>query len=404
MSVSRSLPPWGLSPIRAGLLLGVVLMFACRAEDPLGPGSRGADAAAVSVDPSSTNLQVGSSVTLTATVRDSAGQAIDNPAVSWASADTTIASVDQTGTVTALAAGSVAIVATSGGESGNAAITVGQDFVAADSLAVIDSTRIVLLSDSAERASGTYRFQRISGPMPDWDTVAVVVGAQGPGFLRRVERVTVAGDLATVETSDADLTEAVKVGAFATSSRVFDDSAANVQGNIYWGPTQVLALADGVEATAGGGISLNGVKLTYKVPGTTDLVDVSFTINDGRISFPVVMDLGARIGLVGGFIPLPELKEFHAIFGGGVDLDINQYTIAVTGSLSASKDSTIQKPLAKFSKRFVTFIGYVPVSGELILSSKAEASIKASATVEITGDFEAGFGVRAGARWTKGRG
>ncbi|MEE8362350.1 MAG: fibronectin type III domain-containing protein, partial [Gemmatimonadales bacterium] len=202
----------------------------------------------------------------------------------------------------------------------------------------------------------------------------------------------------------ADLTEAVKVGAFATSSRVFDDSAANVQGNIYWGPTRVLALADGVTATAGGGISLNGVKLAFKIAGETADVEASFTINDGRISFPVIMDLGARIGLVGGFIPLPELKEFHAIFGGGVDLDINQYTIAVTGTLGASKDSTIKKPLAKFSKRFVTFIGYVPVSGELILSFKAEAAIQASVAVELTGDFEAGFGVKAGARWDKGSG
>jgi fibronectin type 3 domain-containing protein len=329
---------------------------------------------------------------------------INNPVVSWASADTTIAIVDQSGTVTAVAVGSVTIVATSGGETGSAGVTVGEGFVAGDSLAIIDSTRIVLLSDSAERATGTYRFQRTSGPMPDWDTVAVVVGAQGPGFLRRVERVSVAGDLATIETSDADLTEAVKVGAFATSSRVFDDSAANVQGNIQWGPTQVLSLAEGVQTSAAGGISLNGVKLAFKVPGKTAEVEASFTINDGTISFPVIMDLGTRIELGSGIIPLPELKEFHAIFGGGVELDINQYTIAVTGALTASKDSTIQRPLAKFSKRFAVFAGSVPVTGELILSFKAEAAIQASVAVELTGDFQAGFGVQAGARWNKGSG
>ena len=107
------LPPAVASPTRAGFLLGVALLLGCRAEDPLGPGgSGGADASAVSVDPSSTNLQVGSSVKLTATVRDTAGQVIDNPVVSWASADTTLATVDQGGTVTAIAVGSVAIVAT----------------------------------------------------------------------------------------------------------------------------------------------------------------------------------------------------------------------------------------------------------------------------------------------------
>jgi fibronectin type 3 domain-containing protein len=336
---------------------------------------------------------------LTATVRDSAGRRVADPVLVWASTDSAVASVDATGLVTALDVGTATITATSGGETGRAAITVGSDFVAADSLAVLDSTRILLLSDSAERASGTYRFQRISGPMPDWDTVAVIIGAQGPGFLRRVEQVSVSGDVATVETSDADLSEAIEVGRFATTSRVFDDSAANQQGNIFWGPTQVLEVADGVQAIgAGRGVDLSGVKLAFMTPGSTAQVEVSFTIEEGAISFPVIMDLDADFSFLQG------LTKFRALFGGGVQFDIEKYAIAVTGSLAASKDSVIQKKLIKFSKRFVTFAGYIPVSGELILSFKAEAELKASAAVELTGDFHTGFEVRAGAEWRRGSG
>ena len=363
----------------------------------------------VAVTPPSWALAVGNKVTLEATVRNEAGDTLSGARVTWSSTNPSVAAVDASGVVTARAVGQAMILAGSGGEVGTAAITVGDEFVPADSLGIIDSTRIVLLSDSAERATGVYRFRRVSGPMPSFDTIAVIVGAQGPGFLRRIDKATVAGDLITLETSLADITEAIKVGTFATSSQVFDDPAANVRGNTYWGPTRVLFMEDGVTGSARGGLNLSGLSLKISLdPFLSDSAnfggEASFTIDEGSITFSPRLDLGARIGLVGGFIPIPELKEFHSIFRGGVQLDVPQYTIAVQGSFTKSQDAKKKLTIARFSKRFVTFAGPVPISGELILQFKMEAAFQIAAAAELTGDFTAGFALAAGARWRKSGG
>jgi uncharacterized protein YjdB len=80
--------------------------------------------ASVTVSPASASVVAGGTVQLTATTKDSAGNALTGRTISWASSNTTVAMVSATGLVTGVATGSATITATSEGKSGTAAVTV----------------------------------------------------------------------------------------------------------------------------------------------------------------------------------------------------------------------------------------------------------------------------------------
>jgi len=80
--------------------------------------------AAVEVSPDTATLAIGSTLQLAATPRDAAGGALTGRSVAWSSDDEAIARIAQDGTVTGVAAGTVAITAAVEGRSGTASITV----------------------------------------------------------------------------------------------------------------------------------------------------------------------------------------------------------------------------------------------------------------------------------------
>jgi uncharacterized protein YjdB len=84
-----------------------------------------APVAAVSVSPSAPSVQAGATVQLTATTRDAAGQVLTGRVVTWASANSAVATVSATGLVRGVAAGASLVTATSEGRTGTSAITVG---------------------------------------------------------------------------------------------------------------------------------------------------------------------------------------------------------------------------------------------------------------------------------------
>jgi alpha-tubulin suppressor-like RCC1 family protein len=83
--------------------------------------------ASVDVAPQTVEVVVGHTAKLNATPRDASGSALTGRTVSWSSSNTSIASVDNSGTVTGVAAGSATITASSEGKSAAAAITVEAD-------------------------------------------------------------------------------------------------------------------------------------------------------------------------------------------------------------------------------------------------------------------------------------
>lgn len=78
----------------------------------------------VDVTPQTAQLTAGQTAKLNATPRDASGNALTGRSISWSSSNTSIASVDITGTVTGVAAGNATITASSEGKSATAAITV----------------------------------------------------------------------------------------------------------------------------------------------------------------------------------------------------------------------------------------------------------------------------------------
>jgi len=111
--------------------------------------------ASVSVAPSSATVPVGQSVQLSATPKDANGNALTGRAVTWSSSNTSVANVDGSGLVTAAAAGSATITATSEGQSGTSSITVtppaANKFVIGDRVQTTDVTNI----RNAPAVSGT---------------------------------------------------------------------------------------------------------------------------------------------------------------------------------------------------------------------------------------------------------
>lgn len=83
-----------------------------------------APVASVSVSPSSATLDIGATTQLTAQTRDANNNLLSGRAVAWTSSNTAVATVSSNGLVTAVAAGTSQVTATSEGKAGTAAITV----------------------------------------------------------------------------------------------------------------------------------------------------------------------------------------------------------------------------------------------------------------------------------------
>ena len=80
--------------------------------------------ASVSVTPPTRDLDIGGSATLIATLKDSTGAILTGRTITWATSAASIATVSNTGLVTAIGAGTATITATSGGVTGTAAVIV----------------------------------------------------------------------------------------------------------------------------------------------------------------------------------------------------------------------------------------------------------------------------------------
>lgn len=83
-----------------------------------------APVASVTVSPASASLSVGGTTQLTATARDSAGNPLTGRIITWASGNPSAATVNGSGLVTGVAAGTATITATNEGKSATAAVTI----------------------------------------------------------------------------------------------------------------------------------------------------------------------------------------------------------------------------------------------------------------------------------------
>ena len=80
--------------------------------------------ASVTVSPASASVPAGQTVQLTATPKDVNGNPLTGRTISWSSSNTSVATVNSSGLVSCVVAGSATITATSEGQSGTSAVTV----------------------------------------------------------------------------------------------------------------------------------------------------------------------------------------------------------------------------------------------------------------------------------------
>ncbi|PYP73556.1 MAG: hypothetical protein DMD41_05450, partial [Gemmatimonadetes bacterium] len=112
--------------------------------------------ASVAVSPATASVQVGASVQLAATPKDASGNPLSGRVVTWVSGAPLLVTVNGSGLVTGVAAGSATITATSEGQSGTAAITVtALPPPAVASVAVTPATASVPVGQTVQLAATT---------------------------------------------------------------------------------------------------------------------------------------------------------------------------------------------------------------------------------------------------------
>jgi plastocyanin len=121
-------------------LIVLVAATACGGSESTTPAAK--VVARITVSGGSTTLDIGQTTALSAAAFEASGAQITSPGViTWTSSATTVAAVDQTGKVTAVAAGTTTVAANVAGVSGSLAIKVNPAAVATkDSIFTIGQT------------------------------------------------------------------------------------------------------------------------------------------------------------------------------------------------------------------------------------------------------------------------
>lgn len=153
----------------------------------------------VEVTPNTSSKQVGETVQLGATVKDTEGTLLSGQSVTWSSSANSIASVSASGLVTANAIGQATISAAAGGKTGNATITVIPEPIASISVTPVDDTlregeTVTLVATMRDNAGNI-----VTGRTITWSTTAPNVATVNSSGL-----VTAVGDGIATVTASAD--------------------------------------------------------------------------------------------------------------------------------------------------------------------------------------------------------
>lgn len=203
--------------------------------------------AIVDVSPDPLNLTVSDTGQLTATLEDAAGNELTGRSVTWRSDDTTIATVDGTGLVTAKDEGVVNITATAEGVSDTAQVTVANSVASVEvtpTAPTIDVGETVQLTAVAKNSRGAV----VSGRTVTWtssDPTVVSVDATGT-----IEGLEDGSATVTAQVDNVTGTASVTVQASVASVTIGTPSTMNIE------VTETLQLA--AELRDAGGNLLSG--------------------------------------------------------------------------------------------------------------------------------------------------
>src|SRR6266550_4647296 len=220
--------------------------------------------AAVSMSPATATIRVGQTMQLTATPKDSAGSTLAGRTVTWASSNTSVASVSGSGLVTSVVAGTATLTATSEGKDGSAVVTV--TLVPVASVAVAPATASVrggqtvqLTATPKDSAGGT-----LTGRVVTWGSNNTSVATvSGSGLVTSVA----AGTATLTATSDGQAGSAVVTATLVPVASVAISPA-----------TATILVGQGLQLTAtpkdSAGGTLTGRTVTW-TSGNTSVATVS---------------------------------------------------------------------------------------------------------------------------------
>lgn len=256
----------------------------------------------VTVNPVTASLAVGATAALQATVKDGQGNVMTGQSVSWATDNPSAATVNASGVVTGVAAGSATITATSSDKSGTANITVSANpppppvvttVTVTPSTASIVVGATVSLSATVKDAQGNV----MTGQTVTWSTSSpsaatvnssgVVTGiAAGSATITAtcagksgMSSVTVTLPLPVVTTvTVAPATTSIVVGATVTLSATVRDA----QGNVMTGQTVTWSTSNPVAATVNSsgvviGVAAGSATISATCSGKTGSSTVTVT-------------------------------------------------------------------------------------------------------------------------------
>jgi uncharacterized protein YjdB len=143
--------------------------------------------ASVTVSPATASVQVGLTVQLTASPRDASGNPLSGRVVTWTSSAPGVATVNASGRVTGVAAGSATITATSEGQSGTAAVTVTTPAPAPVASVTLSPATVSLGVAGTQQLTATLRDASgnlLTGRVVTWASSNVLVGSvSGSGLV-----------------------------------------------------------------------------------------------------------------------------------------------------------------------------------------------------------------------------
>ena len=295
--------------------------------------------ATVVVSPAAVALDVGQTAQLAATPQDAYGAALSGRVIAWASGNTAVATVNSSGLVTARAAGSTTVTATSEGISGSASVTVTQVPVAslevtpASASIAVGST--VQLSAVAKDGAGGI----LSGRPMTWSSSSVQIATVAAGLVTGVAAGTayiVASSEGKSDTAAITVTfvpvASVTVSPDATSVAVdgnfqFTATVRDAAGNVLNGRTVTWSSGNSAVATVSASGLARGV-----ATGTTSISALSEGISGSAsltvVTAPPVGQCGAwPAGITAWIQPLAP-SSGQAFYASPTGSDANPGTLA----------------------------------------------------------------------------
>ncbi|HYR13281.1 MAG TPA: Ig-like domain-containing protein, partial [Mycobacterium sp.] len=287
--------------------------------------------ATVTVSPASATIGVGGTQQLSAVTKDSAGNALTGRVLTWSSSNTAVASVNASGLVSAVAAGSATITATSEGKSGSAAITV--NIVPVASVTVSPASASIFAGATQQLAAVTKDAAGniLSGRVVTWassNTAIARVSTNGlvTGVAAGSATITATSEgkngtaaitvvivpVASVTVSPATATIVV-TGTQQFSAVTKDSAGTTLTGRVVAWASSNTAIAMVSASGLVTGVAVGSVTITATSEGKSGSAAVTVqtqpTVSGDTITLQIVrMDGGSGSAVVSSGIPLPKGK------------------------------------------------------------------------------------------------